>query len=204
MADGALTDGQIKELARKMGLELAFVDFKSDLVMQPVEYNKGYIVNLANDKDEKGRQQEGTHWVAFVIRKYPNGKVAPMYFDSFGCPAPQEITDYIEHFTKVHEVPYNTKDVQSLLSGICGYYCLAFLFFVLKWQGRCGELYHDADTFIDLFDDLNKSIDFKKNEYRLKHFFRSNDSNEREKFPVNVDHITRDNKDDITVDTQYV
>jgi hypothetical protein len=51
MADGALTDGQIKELARKMGLELAFVDFKSDLVMQPIEYNKGYIVNLANDKD---------------------------------------------------------------------------------------------------------------------------------------------------------
>ena len=76
MADGALTDGQIKELARKMGLELAFVDFKSDLICQPVEYNKGYIVNLANDKDEKGRQQDGTHWVAFVIRKYPNGKLA--------------------------------------------------------------------------------------------------------------------------------
>jgi hypothetical protein len=41
---------------------------------------------------------------------------------------------------------------------------------------------------LDLFDDLNKSIDFKKNEYILKHFFRAKDATMR--IPVEIDNIT--------------
>jgi hypothetical protein len=33
--------------------------------------------------------------------------------------------------------------------------------------------------FLHYFDDLNKSIDWKKNEYILKHFFLSEDPKER-------------------------
>jgi hypothetical protein len=37
---------------------------------------------------------------------------------------------------------------------------------------------------MEMFDDLNKSIDFKKNEYILKHFFRSSDPNLRKEIDV--------------------
>ena len=197
MADGALSDHQIRDLAKRMGLELAFVDFKSDLVLQPLEYNKGYIVNLADEKDKNGKANDGTHWTAFIIRKYPNGTVAPMYFDSFGCVAPEQVTDYVNHFTKVHEVPYNTKDIQSLMSGVCGYYCLAWLYAISqKMPHSSGDLYHDSDQFLELFEDLNKSADFKKNEYILKHFFRS--GNPTERIPVSVeDHITKNDSDSV-------
>jgi hypothetical protein len=206
MADGALSDHQIRDLAKRMGLELAFVDFKSDLVMQPLEYNKGYIVNLADEKDKNGKQNEGTHWTAFIIRKYPNGKVAPCYFDSFGCQAPKEVADYIEHFTKIREVPYNMKDIQSLMSGVCGYYCLAWLYYINKYENRSQDLFHDTDQFLEFFEDLNKSIDFKKNEYILKCFFRS--SNPDERIPISVEnHMTKNDTDGITnlsVETKFV
>jgi len=35
-----------------------------------------------------------------------------------------------------------------------------------------------------MFDDLNKSVDFKKNEYILKHFFRSEDPSLRKEIDV--------------------
>jgi hypothetical protein len=35
-----------------------------------------------------------------------------------------------------------------------------------------------------MFDDLNKSVDFKKNEYILKHFFRSEDPAQRREIDV--------------------
>jgi hypothetical protein len=46
--------------------------------------------------------------------------------------------------------------------------------------------------FIDMFDDLNKSVDFKKNEYILKHFFRSADPKLRRDIEVikPIDSIT--------------
>jgi hypothetical protein len=201
MSDGALSDEQIRTLANKMGLELAFVDFKSDLLAQPVEYNKGYIVNMSDQYDKNGKENEGTHWVAFIIRKYPNGKVAPCYFDSFGCVAPKEITEYIQHFTGVHQVPYNLKDVQSLMDGICGYYCLAWLYFIEKMRPT-GDLYQDTDEFINMFEDLNKSINFKTNEFILKHFFRSADPAQR--IPVSVEnHITKGDNEHIPVDINY-
>lgn len=207
MADGALTDEQIWTLAKKMDLDLAFVDFKSDLLTQPLEYNKGYIVNLADQFDKDGKPNDGTHWVAFIIRKYPNGKIAPCYFDSFGCVPPKEVSEYIKHFTKIHEVPYNLKDIQSLMSGVCGYYCLAWLYFIENMIPT-GDLYHDTDRFLEMFENLNTSINFKKNEFILKNFFRSRDPKER--IPVSVENdMTENNADSISgtniaVDVKYV
>jgi hypothetical protein len=63
-----------------------------------------------------------------------------------------------------------------------------------------------------MFDDLNKSVDFKKNEYILKHFFRSADPALRKEIDVikPVDSITsEDTKGGIDgfrvpVDIKYV
>ena len=197
MSDGALSDKQIWDLARRMGLDLAFVDFKSDLVTHKLEYNKGYVVNLS-DEYVNGKQQDGTHWCGLFVRKYPNGKVEPFWFDSFGMPAPKEVTTFVKRYTGLSKVPHPTVDLQSLMSGVCGFYTLAWLYYITKHEHRNGSLYYDTSQFLDLFDDLNKSCDFKKNEFILKHFFRSNNPDER--VPINVENnITHGNPDDVHV-----
>ena len=40
------------------------------------------------------------------------------------------------------------------------------------------------DAFLDMFDDLNTSVDWKKNEYILKHFFLSEDPTMRKSVDV--------------------
>ena len=80
--------------------------------------------------------------------------------------------------------PYTTKDIQSLMNNACGFYCLAMAHFICSSKYRTNDLYRDIDDFMDMFDDLNHSIDWKKNEYILKHFFLSEDPNKRK--PVDV------------------
>jgi hypothetical protein len=58
------------------------------------------------------------------------------------------------------------------MNSTCGWYCLAFLYFVNAWQGRLRDLYTDASAFTDMFEDLNKSCDHLKNEFILKYFLR--------------------------------
>ena len=110
---------------------------------------------------------EGSHWTCFQVNKYPNGKIEGVYMDSFGEPAPQ----VVETFCKA-KMPYNTKDIQSLLDNFCGFVCLAFLHYINSSPSRTKHLYTDAENFIDLFMDLNKSIDFRHNEEVLKLFFQ--------------------------------
>jgi hypothetical protein len=38
--------------------------------------------------------------------------------------------------------------------------------------------------FLDYFEDLNKAVDWKKNEYILKHFFQSSDPSLRKEIDV--------------------
>ena len=68
------------------------------------------------------------------------------------------------------KLPYNTKDIQSLMNSVCGWYCLAFLHYINAYDKRSKDLYTDCEDFTDLFDDLNKSCDHLKNENILKHF----------------------------------
>lgn len=158
----ALTDKQIKDLASRMDVPLAFVDFKDMLMTEPMQYNKGYVINMEDEYDSRGRPNDGSHWVGLYIRKNPNGTIEPMYFDSFGVPAPREVSAFVKKFTGVHEVPYNTKDVQSLMVNYCGYYVLVWLHYICAFPHRTGDLYHDTNTFIDFFNDLNHTTDFKR------------------------------------------
>ncbi len=84
-------------------------------------------------------------------------------------------------------MPYNTKDIQSLMSDACGWYCCAFLHFINNFSHRTKNLYNDTDNFLEMFDDLNKSVDFKKNEFMLKHFFQPNDPKLRKEIDVFCD-----------------
>jgi hypothetical protein len=86
----------------------------------------GYIINLSNEKDSIGRYNAGSHWVAFYIK---NNKC--IFMDSFGIVPDLEIQKALCHFIPYK---YSTEQIQSLGSGICGDYCLFFIFFMSRSQ----------------------------------------------------------------------
>ena len=73
-----------------------------------------YVANT----DPIGRK--GTHWVAVY---QPNPRSLE-FFDSFGA----HPNDYGFHFHKFTITHHNTIPVQSLLSDVCGHYCIYYLY----------------------------------------------------------------------------
>lgn len=181
-----LTDSQIEDLAKRMSVPLGGCLFKSDLPKRLVT-NKVYIINLQDSDDDDGQQNQGTHWTMGYIRETPNGTLQPIYFDPYGCPPPEIVKTIIEKQCKM-KCPYTTKDIQSLMNNACGFYCLAISHFICASKYRSNDLYNDVDQFIDIFDDLNHSVDWKKNEYLLHQFFLSEDPSKNK--PIN--NLTKD------------
>ena len=177
-----LTDLQIEDLAERMSVPLAGCYFKDNLP-KTLDFNKVYIINLQDSETEDGHENSGTHWTMAYIKKTPNDKVFPIYFDPYGCPPPEIVKKIIEKTTNL-KVPYTTKDIQSLMNNACGFYCLALAHFITFSKFRTGDLYLDVDNFMDMFDDLNHSIDWKKNEYILKMFFQSEDPTKNKEIDV--------------------
>lgn len=177
-----LTDTQINDLSIKMNIPLEGCFFKDELPSK-LKTNKVYIINIEDGTDDDGNQNQGTHWTMAYIRETPNGKIQPIYFDPYGCPPPENVKKIIEKQTNM-KCPYTEKDIQSLMNNACGFYCMAMAHFICSNKYRRNDLYHDVEVFLDMFDDLNTSIDWKKNEYILKHFFLSEDPTTR--MPVDV------------------
>jgi hypothetical protein len=177
-----LSDSQIKELSKKMDFPLACVCFKDELPRK-LEYNKGYVINLEDGTDEEGNQNEGTHWTALQVNKYPNGIIEPIFFDPYGVAPSENIKKFVLNNCG-KKLPYTEKDIQSIMNNACGWYVCAFLHYINTWEHRTTDLYADVGMFLDYFDDLNKSIDWKKNEYILKMFFQSKDPTKRQEIDV--------------------
>jgi len=190
----ALTDTQLWSLSQKMKVPLVFCNFKDRLEREKLKYGKYYIINMENEFDENGHRNDGSHYCSFQVNKYPNGKVEGFYFDPFGQPPPQ----IVEKFCGLPHLPYNQKDIQSLMNSACGWYCIALGHFVNSYEGRSKDLYSDLQGFTDLFEDLSKSTAHHKNEWVLKHFFRSADESKRtpiEVFGEGGKHISYESAD---------
>ena len=172
-----LTDHQIEDLAQRMSIPLEGCFFK-DMLPKKLKVNKVYIINLQDSETEDGDQNDGTHWTMAYIRETPKGQLQPIYFDPYGCPPPEIVKNIIEKQCNM-KCPYTEKDIQSLMNNACGFYCLAMAHYICASRYRSNDLYRDVDEFIDIFDDLNKSIDWKKNEYLLKQFFLAEDPTKR-------------------------
>jgi hypothetical protein len=198
-----LSDDQLFHLADAMGFKLEAICFKDELPNK-LKFNVGYIINLQNSEDEEGKQNEGSHWTALQVNKYPSGLIEPIYFDPYGQPPPESVKKFVEKCGK--HLPYTDKDVQSLLAGVCGYYCAAFLYWINAYPGRMKDLYVDVAQFLHFFNDLNESADFKFNELMLKQFFRSKDPSNRSPIELfanqSIDDDIRHQK--IAVDAKYV
>jgi hypothetical protein len=162
-----------------------------------LQYNKSYIVNIEDSIDKDGHPNDGTHWVFLQVNQYPNDKTEAIFFDPYGQPPPENVKKVVKETTGKQGLPYTERDVQSLMNNACGFYCLALGHYINASQLRTGDFYTDVNDFVDMFDDLNHSVDFKKNEYILKHFFRSSDPKLRKEIDVikPIDSITaEDNK----------
>lgn len=185
-----LTDIEVGNLADKMNIPFGGCFFKDELPPK-VDVNKVYIINLQDSETEDGEQNGGTHWTMMYVRETPKKQLQPIYFDPYGAPPPEIVKKNFEkNYNK--KLPYTTKDIQSLMNNACGFYCLALGHFITASKHRSNDLYKDVDTFMDMFDDLNHSIDWKKNEYILKHFFLSSDKNANKNVNVLQDHTFYD------------
>ena len=183
----SLTDSQIEDLCKRMNIPLGDICFKDELP-EELEFNKGYFINIDDSVDQDGKPSPGTHWTFVQCRKYPNDKTECIYFDPYGVAPPENVKRVVKQTVGKQGLPYNTKDIQSLMNNACGFYCLAFAHFINASKFRSNNLYSDVETFVSLFEDLNKSTDFKKNEYILKMFFR----NENPELRKEIDVITQD------------
>ena len=170
----SLSDSQIKELCLRMKIPFGDCCFKDELP-EELEFNKGYFINLEDSVDQDGKPAYGTHWTFVECVKYPSGETCAIYFDPYGVSPPENVKRVVKNTIKKEGLPYTKKDIQSLMNNACGYYCLAFAHFINSSKFRTCRLYDDVENFIELFEDLNTSTDFKKNEYILKMFFRSED-----------------------------
>jgi hypothetical protein len=187
----SLTNNQIDTLAKNMGYAITDIIFKDELMFMKPEFNKKnyccYVINMEDEYDDKGRPNEGSHWVALYIKKMPDGKIQPIYFDSYGVAPPKSVTDFVG----TPPVPYNTKFIQGMLSVICGWFCLAFLYMLTSFPHRTGDTYVDASNFLDLFEDLSNVVDMHKNEWILKHFFQdTTEGAVRKAIEPNLHHVT--------------
>jgi hypothetical protein len=165
-------------MAKKMGIPLAGVVFKTELPKMKLEYNKTYIINLDDETDENGEPNEGTHYVFLQMNKSPHGNFAPLYFDSYGKIYPTVVETTVRHYCDM-KCPYTTKDIQSIVSGMCGWYCLALSFYLNRFPQRTHNIYDDIGCFLGFFNDLNVSNDHKQNEWVLSQFFQPKEGPKR-------------------------
>ena len=166
-----LNNVQVKDLAKRMGIRLEAVCFKSELKEMKLKHNVGYIINLEDEYDENGQPNEGSHYTCFQYNKYPKKDCRDemVYFDSYGVAPPDEVLK----FCNVSQMPHSIIDIQSLMADCCGFFCLSFLYYINVFQGRTMDLYTDCEYYTSLFKDLNLCNELKHNEMVLKIFFRN-------------------------------
>jgi len=182
-----LNNTQLWDLAGRMNIPVTFVGFKDQLKDEILQYNKSYIINLDDEFDENGKRNEGSHWTCFQLNKDgDDSKVEGIYMDSYGTIYPEAVKQFIGR-----DIPYTKKDIQSLMGNACGFFCLAFLHYINAYGDRSNNIYNDTEDFLELFEDLNTSVDWKQNEYVLKMFFQSSDPAKRKPIEVfdNVNNI---------------
>jgi len=175
-----LTNHQIEEVSPRMNIPLEYCGFKDRIPRLKVD--KTYIINLEDATDDKGNPNPGSHWTAFQIRNSTNGPKC-FYFDSYGVGEPVAVRRRVTEAFGPIKIYQNTKDVQSLMSDACGYFCLAWAHFINDPRFKTSSIKADSDNFLSMFNNLEKSRDYMFNEHVLRHFFLAKD---RKNEPINV------------------
>ena len=186
-----LSNFDVDELVVKMGIKNFKGCYYKDL-LKKIEPNSSYIINLNSEYDENDKRNGGSHWVALVIDDDKKG----IYFDAYGVNPPLEITNLLK--CNQYKIYHTSKNIQSLMSNLCGFFCLGFIYFLTVSKQRTKDILNDASIYIDLFEDLDKVDDVYKNEFILSLFFTDRES-KKLLFENNNINLTRDNK----IDNRY-
>jgi hypothetical protein len=186
-----LSNFDIDDLVVKMGIKNFKGCYYKDLIKK-IEPNSSYIINLNSEYDENDKRNGGSHWVALVI----DDNKKSIYFDPYGVDMPLEIKNLLK--SNQYKIYHTSKNIQSLMSNLCGFFCLGFIYFLTVSKQRTKDLLNDASIYIDLFEDLDKVDDVYKNEFILSLFFTDRES-KKLLFENNNINLTRDNK----IDNRY-
>jgi len=79
---------------------------------------------------EDSTKGNGTHWVCLI--NIPAQKYC-YYFDSFGFPPPDNVTQVIKRDLNKN-ILYNALQIQNIDSSLCGYYCLYLIDSIMDGQ----------------------------------------------------------------------
>jgi hypothetical protein len=138
--------------------------------LKKIEPSSSYIINLNSEFNEKNERNAGSHWVALITDDMKKG----IFFDSYGEKEPNEIKNLLK--CNQYKIAHTSKNIQSLMSNLCGFFCLAFIYFLTISKHRTKNIINDASIFLDLFEDLDLVDDIYKNEFILSLFFTSKES----------------------------
>jgi hypothetical protein len=159
-----LSNHDIDELVTKMGISNFKGCFYKDKLTK-IQPNSSYIINLNSELNEKGNRNTGSHWCCLVT----DDMKQCIYFDSYGEREPVEIRNLLK--SKQYSIAHTSKNIQSLMSNLCGFFCLSFIYFLSVSKYRTKNIINDASIYLDLFEDLDKINDVYKNEFVLSLFF---------------------------------
>ena len=107
-----------------------------------------YVTNLDEHSDI------GTHWVALYVKNKDD-----TYSDSFRV---EHIPKEIKAFIKNRNIKTNIFRIQAYDSIMCGYFCIAFIDFMLKGKS------------LTEYKNLFSPYDFKRNDEIVLKYFMSN------------------------------
>lgn len=162
-----LSNLDLLEAARKYKIKLGGV-FSKDKIPIRLPSNAGYIINLENSVDSQGGQLPGSHWVAFWLEPKNTTKSEAFYMDPFGFQPPIEVEKILSKYGSYY---MNCTQIQSLSSGICGYYCIYFIYYMQRYQKSIKNPRDRFQKFVDEFDEKrpSKNREILEMEFR-KHF----------------------------------
>jgi len=108
-----------------------------------------YIINLQN------HDESGSHWCTFI-----KDKNNIYYYDSFGVIFPQNQYDIF--IKNVDNIYYNVSDDQNIDSTSCGWWCIAFLFYMSNTRGPMLDRMKKFDKKFNNKKTMDNEIDLRK------------------------------------------
>ena len=100
---------------------------------------QGYLKKF----NEENERNAGSHWVALLT----DDLTKAIYFDSYGEKEPNEIINLLK--CNQYKIAHTSKNIQSLMSNLCGFLCLAFIYFLIISKHRTKNILNDASIFLD-------------------------------------------------------
>ena len=162
-----LTNIDLELAAQKYGIPLNGVYSKDQL---PQLSSGGYIINMENSHDSYGNKLDGSHWVSLWVEPDKNGNPKSVcYFDSFGLAPPWDVQKTLKSFVPYR---YNKVQIQSVESGICGYYAIFFIWYMGQKRASYPNLSKRFDKFLTEFNLKNPHKNRERLDTLLKKYFK--------------------------------